>query len=159
MHLCPSRIDFYNSILYGIPDYRLNKLQRIQNAAARLVCQQSRYCHITPLLFDLHWLPVKFRIVFKILLITFKVLKGLAPTYLAFVISIKSPSRYNFMSSRDNLLLSYLKKLSKVTIGDRSFTSAEPKLWNALPLEIRSENTVAGFKSKLKTHLFRAAFS
>ena len=76
-----ARIDYCNSILYGIPDYHLNKLQRIQNAAARLVCEQSRYCHITPLLFNLHWLPVKFRIVFKILLITLKALKSLAPTY------------------------------------------------------------------------------
>ena len=59
-----ARIDYCNSILYGIPDCHLNKLQRIQNAAARLVCQQSRYCHITPLLFNLHWLPVKFQIVF-----------------------------------------------------------------------------------------------
>ena len=81
-----ARIDYCNSILYGIPDCHLNKLQRIQNAAARLVCQQSRYCHITPLLFNVHWLPVKFRIVFKILLITFKALKGLAPTYVASLI-------------------------------------------------------------------------
>ena len=67
----------------------INKVQRIQNAAAGLTCQQSRFCHITPLLFDLHWLPVKFRIEFKILLITFKALKGLAPTYTDSLISIK----------------------------------------------------------------------
>lgn len=145
--------------MYGIPDYQLNRLQRIQNAAARLVCQQNSYSHITPLLFNLHWLPVKFRIIFKILLITFKVLKGLASTYLAFLISIKSPSRYNLKSSRDNLPLRYPKKLSKVTLGDRSFTYAALKLWNMLPLEIRSESTVADSRSKLKTHLFRDAFS
>ena len=156
-----ARIDYCNNILYGIPDYHLNKLQRIQNAAARLVCQQSRYCHITPPTFycNLHWLPVKFRIVFKILLITFKALKGLAPTYVASLISIKSPPRYNLRSSCDSLILSCPKKLSKVTLGDCSFTYAAPKLWNALPLDIRSESTVAGFKSKLKTHLFREAFS
>ena len=154
-----ARIDYCNSILYGIPDYHMNKLQRMQNAAARLVCQQSRYCHITPLLFNLHWLPVKFRIVLKILVITLKALKGLAPTYVASLISIKSPPRYNLRSSRDSLLLSCPKKLSKVTLGDRSFTYAAPKLWNALPLDVRSESTVAGFKTKLKTHLFREAFS
>ena len=154
-----ARIDYFNSILYCIPDYHLSKLQRIQNAAARLVCQQSRYCHITPLLFNLHWLPVKFRIVFNILLITFKALKGLAPTYVASLISIKSPPRYNLRSSRDSLLLSCPKMLSKVTLGDRSFTYAAPNLWNALPRKLRSESTVAGFKTKLKTHLFREAFS
>ena len=145
-----ARIDYCSSILYGIPDCHLNKLQ---------VWQQSRYCHITPLLFNLLWLPVKFRIFFKILLFTFKALKGLAPTYVASLISIKSPPRYNLRSSCDSLILSCPKKLSKVTLGDRSFTYAAPKLWNALPLDIRSESTVAGFKSKLKTHLFREAFS
>ena len=154
-----ARIDYCNSIFYGIPDYHLNKLQRIQNAAARLVCQQSTHCHITPLLFNLHWLPVKFQIAFKILLITFKTLKRLAPAYVASLIAIKSPPRCNLRSSRDSLLLSCTKKLSKVTLGDRSFAYAAPKLWNALPLDIRSESTVAGFKTKLKTHLFREVFS
>ena len=84
-----ARIEYCNSILYGIPDYHLNKVPRIQNAAARLVCKPNRYCHITPLLFNLHWLPLKFRIVFNILLITFKALKGSAPTYIASLISTK----------------------------------------------------------------------
>ena len=58
-----ARIDYCNSLLYGRPEYRINKLRRIQNAAARLICQQSRFCHITSLLLDLHWLPVKFLII------------------------------------------------------------------------------------------------
>ena len=147
-----ARIDYCNSLLYGLPDYRINKLQRIQNAAARLIC------HITPLLYDLHWLPVKFRIEFKILLITFQALKGLAPTYIDSLISIKSTSRYDLRSSNDSLLLSYPKPLSKATLGDRSFTYAAPKLWNTLPLAIRSVNTVNDFKGKLKTYLFSKAF-
>ena len=108
-------------LLYGLPDYRINKLQRIQNAAARLICQQSRFCHITPPLFDLHWLPVKFRIEFKILLFTFKALKGLAPTYIDSLISIHF-TVYDLRSSNDSLLLSYPKLLSKATLRDRSFT-------------------------------------
>ena len=95
-------IDYCNSL----SDYRITKLQRIQNAAARLICQQSRFCHITSLLFDSHWLPVKFRIEFKVLLITFKALKVLAPTYIGSLISIKSTSRrYDLRSSNDSLLL------------------------------------------------------
>ena len=81
----------------------------------------------TPLLCDLHWLPVKFRIEFKILLITFKGLKGLASTYIDSLISIKSTSRYDLRSSNDSPLLSYPKPLSKATLGDRSFTYATLK--------------------------------
>jgi len=147
-----------DSLLYGLPDYCINKLQRIQNAAARLICQQSRFCHITTLLFDLHWLPVKFRIEFKILLITFKALKDFAPTYTDSLISITSTSRYDLRSSTDSLLLSYPKPLSKATLGDRSFTHAAPKLWNTLPLAIRSVNTVTDFKAKLKHICFLKRF-
>ena len=104
------------------------------------MCQQRRYCHITPLLFN-------------ILLITFKALKGLACTYLYIdsLISIKSTSRYDLRSSNDNLLLRYAKTLSKVKLGDGWFTYAAPKLWNALPLAIRSVNAVTDFEGKLKT--------
>ena len=63
------RIDYCNSILYGLPEYQLNKVQRVENMCTRLICNESKYCHITPLLVDVHWLPVKFRIQFKILLI------------------------------------------------------------------------------------------
>ena len=101
---------------------------------------------------------MKFRIEFKILLITFKALKGLAPTYIDLLISIKSTSRYDLRSSKDSPLLSYPKPLSKATLGDRSFTYAAPKLWNTLPLAIISVNTVDDFKGKLKTYLFSKAF-
>ena len=67
-----SRVDYCNSLYYGLPAYQLMKLQRIQNVAARLVFQESKYCHITPILRDLHWHPVKYRIDYKILLLTIK---------------------------------------------------------------------------------------
>ena len=63
-----SHVDYCNSFLYGLPAYQLNKLQRVQNAAARLIFLESKYCHVRPLLYNMHWLPVKFRIDFKILL-------------------------------------------------------------------------------------------
>ena len=63
--LISSRIGYCNSLLYCLPEYQLNKLQRVQNMCGRLICNESKYCHINPLLVDLHWLPVKFRIEFK----------------------------------------------------------------------------------------------
>ena len=77
-----SRIDYCNSLLYGLPQTQLIKLQRVQNAAARLICNVSRFDHITPVLYQLHWLPFKFRIHFKVLLITFKALHGMSPIYI-----------------------------------------------------------------------------
>ena len=105
---------------------------RVQNAAARLIFQESRFCHITPLLKSLHWLPVKYRIVFKIILITFKAIHGLAPAYISELISVRDTGRYDFRSN-DGLLLAPCRGKTLTTLGDRSFHAAAPKLWNDLP--------------------------
>ena len=76
------RIDYCNSLYLGLPDYRIQKVQGVQNAAARLVYNAGKYCHITPLLSKLHWLPIRERILFKILLITYKAVHGHAPNYI-----------------------------------------------------------------------------
>ena len=77
-----SRLDYCNSLLYGVPDHHIQRLQRVMNASARLIFCAPKHCHITPLLQQLHWLPVLLRIEFKILLITSKVLPGSAPKHL-----------------------------------------------------------------------------
>ena len=95
----------------------LNKLQRVQNACARLIFREQKFCHLTPLIHELHWLPIKYRIEFKILLITFKILNFLALTYLSSLISLRVTSKYNLRSSSDNLLLSYPRFKIKATLG------------------------------------------
>ena len=152
-----SRLDYCNSLYYGLPNSQLIKLQRVQNAAARLVCNLPLGIHITPSLQQLHWLPVQFRVKFKILLLTFKAIHGLAPKYLVDLIHVKTHSRYS-LRSNGRLLLDYPGGNLQKTTGDCSFVQAAPTLWNFLPSEIQNANSVHLFKTKLKTHLFRQAF-
>lgn len=153
-----SRLDYCNSLLFGMPGCLISKIQRIQNAAARLVTNSSKYDHITPILYDLHWLPVEYRIQFKILIMAFKCIHGTAPIYLQELISIKGKGRYATRSNQ-GLLLSVPPIKSKSTLGDRSFTVGAPKLWNRLPLAIRESESIDIFKSLLKTHLFKLAYT
>ena len=104
-----SRVDYCNSLLYGLPAYQLNKLQRVQNAAARLILQESKYCHVRPLLCNLPWLPVKFRIDFKIILLTYKAVNGLAAFYPQEFIYLKEACKYKLRSHCDGLLLNPVK--------------------------------------------------
>ena len=150
-----SRIDYCNSLLYGLPNCQLNKLQRVSNASARLVCNAPGFCHISPLLRGLHWLAVKAWIEFKILLITFKAIHGLAPKYLCDLLTFKS-SLYNLRSS-DSILLSMPAARSK-TLGDRAFMVAAPRLWNSLPKELRAITNVNSFKAHIKTYLFKPLY-
>ena len=135
----------------------LKTFQRVQNAAARLVTNTPRICHITPILEDLHWLPIKYRIEFKIVLLTFKCLYELAPPYLGDLIAVAPQSRYN-LRSRNATLLVPAKARCLPTLGDRAFQSAAPKLWNSLPAEIRNIQTLTSFKRALKTYFFKTAF-
>ena len=87
-----SRLDYCNSLLYGLRNGLISKMQRVQNAAARLVNRSPRYCHITPLLTELHWLNVKRRINFKIILIAYKAIYGTAVEYIKGSLSNRTPN-------------------------------------------------------------------
>ena len=107
------------------------------------------------LYFALHWLPVCYRIEYKIILLTFKVLHGMAPDYLRHLISVLPPSRYNLRRNDDSAaLLTFPKIRTKKTLADRSFSCAAPRLWNLLPTTIRSISSLDIFKIRLKTFLF-----
>ena len=150
------RIDYCNSLLYGLPATHINKLQRVQNAAARLICSILRFSHVTPVLYSLHWLPVQFRIDFKILMIAFKAIHGHAPEYICNLIHIKNPSMYGLRSNSE-LLLAPPSTKTKKTLGDRAFTAAAPSLWNKVPSEIRNEDNFHSLTDSLTHPLTRRA--
>ena len=151
-----SKLDSCNSLVFGLPDHDLMKLQRVQNTAARLVLSVSRREHITPALELLHWLPVRQRAMFKILLIAFKAMNGKAPAFISDLVTLHNPSRA-LRSSADVRL--YVGKWSTKYYGERSFSVAAAKLWNGLPAGIRTASSISSFKSKLKTHLFKEYFN
>ena len=151
-----SRLDYCNSLYFGIKQSSLSRLQLVQNAAARLLTNTPRYSHITPVLLALHWLPVKFRIIFKLIMFVFKAIHGLAPAYLSDCIKLRRHCRA-LRSSEQPLLEVPFSNFKQW--GDRAFSIAAPKLWNSLPPELYFINDLALFKSHLKTHLFRLAFN
>ena len=153
-----SRIDYCNGLLYGLPDCEISKLQRVHNAAARLLTSSRKYDHIMPVLHDLHWLPVQYRIHFKILLLTFKALNGMAPAYISDLINVKKHARYSLRSNFSIILLHPAGKMKKPLVTDLLVWAA-PTLWNALHTSLRNIDSILTFKSCLKTHLLKLAFS
>ena len=157
-NLVISRLDYCNSLLINLPKRLTQKLQKVQNHCARLIFRKKRRTRTTPLLKDLHWLPLQYRIKFKVLLLTFKCLNGLAPSYLSSMVTVYRPPR----TLRSNTALMgtlITRRFKKCKHGGRWFAAAAPKLWNLIPRDIRTVSSVNEFKVKLKTYFFNDYFN
>ena len=153
-----SRVDYCNSLLAGAPKYLMDRLQSVLNAAARLLCGRRRFDHVTPLLRDtLHWLPVPQRVEFKLCLLVYKALHGMAPDYITNLCRTTSSTNAGLRlrgSARGDLFVARTRTM----FGDRAFSAAGPRSWNSLPSKVRSAASIETFKSRLKAHLFTKAY-
>ena len=147
-----SRLDYSNSLLININKTDIERLQRIQNRAARIVFIVGKQESATPLFRELHWLPVEKRILYKISLIVFKCIHKMAPGYLDTLLSSPYQSNYRLRSREDTTLLHIPRANSKK--GEASFDFCGPKTWNSLPAHLRRCQSVELFKRNLKTYLF-----
>ncbi len=145
-----SRLDYCNALLGGCSARLINKLQMVQNAAARVLTRTRKYDHISPVMSTLHWLPIKHHIDFKILLITYKALNGLAPHYLSGLLSHYSSPHPLLQSQNSGHLIILRKRICRRQLILRFYLA--PKLWNNLPSTVREADTLCQFKSRLKTH-------
>jgi hypothetical protein len=160
--LVSSRLDYCNSLFRSLSLKELHRLQCLQNAAARIVTNTSIMSHISPVLKSLHWLPVKYRIIFKILCITQKFIHTKIPKYFDTCLHSYSQSVNTRRSVSSNLYLakpSYDYSIHKSKIHFNCSLDVDASgLWNELPVDVRTTNSRFLFRKKLKTYLFIKAF-
>ena len=147
-----SRIDYFNSVLHGVPSIAIQKLQRVQNNAALIILQRPRRSDVNSLLQTLDWLPVEQRINYKLAVLTFKTQQTSSPQYLSQHISLRT---CNTRSSSVPLLC---VPFWRTSFARRSFSTAAPLTWNSLPPAALNCYSLSTFKSRLKTHLFSTTF-
>ena len=145
-----SHLDYCNSLLYGVSKSNVAKLQIVQNALCCIIFRLDKMRHVTPFLKKLHWLPIQYHVLFKYNLLVFKAINLSQPPYLSALIRSCSVTRGN--------RLSVSSTHPKKHIGRRGFAVATPAEWNKLPQTVRSQQTIEGFRSQLKTYLFKLAY-
>ena len=150
-----SRFDYCNALLAGSPQVLLDKIQRVINCSARLIFKVPKSAHITPFLYDLHWLSISNQIQYKIALICFHIVSGTTPLCRSELLHLYSPSRS--LRSTADICIFRVPRMGRRTLGERYFQYIGPVLWNSLPLSVRHSSSLS-LKSKLKTHLFSSAY-
>ena len=135
-----ARLDYCNSDCIGLPMNRLQRLQLVQNSAPRVISQTKRYTSITPILNEIHWLPINKRCQVKILFLTFK-LNGCAPEYLCDILNVDMPNR-TLRSTAFTSRVPYINRSIRLGI----FGTSAAKLWKELPRNIQRADSITMFK-------------
>ena len=151
-----SKLDYGNALLGGAPKFLINKMQLVQNAAARVVTKTGKYEHISHKLRDMKWLPVAYRIKYKLNVLTWKAQNGQAPEYISDLISERAHG-IDLRSGKSKVL--NVPKTNLKTIGDKAFSVVAPKSWNLLPKELRMSGKLQSFKAGLKSLYLKEAYS
>ncbi len=147
-----SRLDYCNALLAGLPASSIKPLQLIQNAAARLIFNEPKRTHVTPLFINLHWLTIAARIKFNALMFAYRTTSGSAPLYLHSLLQIYMPSR-SLRSACERRITVPSQRGTKLL--SQTFSLTVPIWWNDLPNSIPAAESLAIFKKRLKTHLFQ----
>ncbi len=151
-----SKLDYGNGLLGGAPKFQINKMQLVQNAAARVVTKTGKYDHISGKLRDLKWLPVAYRIKYKLNLLTWKAQNGQAPEYISDLITERAHG-IDLRTGKSKVL--EIPKTNLKTMGDKAFSVVAPKTWNLLPKELRMRGKLQSFKAGLKSLYLKEAYS
>ena len=151
-----SCLDYCNSLLSGIPQQLIDKLQKVQNYSARLIFKTSKCTHVSPLLAKLHWLQIAQKIDYKISSLCYDIVSDTAPLYLSDFLRLYVPS-HSLHSSADNRIFQIPTRKKKFQ-GQRAFSHLGPVTWNKLPYSVRHAQTQSQVKTQLKTTLFRSVY-
>ena len=154
--LALSRIDYCNSLLMGWAKYQIDKLQRIQNMACRVICSVRKFDSISHHLKDLHWPCVHEQIAYKICILMFKCFRDIAPKYLTELVKFDTNHNRNLWSKVK--FLAQVPRCNNIQTSMSAFSIIGPKLWNCLPVTLKVKENIKDFKVALKTHLYKESY-
>ena len=153
-------IDYCNSVYGKLSEKNIQKLQKIQNNAVRFIFGlygKKKNEAVLPYLKKLHFLPIRYRIRYKICLLVFKCVNNIGPNYLKDLLILRQTRRRSSRMDDDFFLLK-IPNRPNFSRSEGAFSYIGPKLWNALPFDLRSLNTLDAFKRSLKSYFFNIAF-
>jgi len=156
-HVLLSWLDYCNALLAALPQSTVVPLQRVMNAAARLVCNLRSWDHVTPALIELHWLPITARVQYKLCLLVHSAVVGTAPDYLKNMlhpVSEHASQRALRLATNNDMVVPCFR----LKFGERAFSIAAPRAWNSIPAHLHATLNTATFKKNLKTFLFRESY-